>query len=606
MSSRPDRHFERKHASAAIYYRLIAEARPFWPHLAGYVLLSLLATPLALLLPLPLKLAVDSIVGSHPPPAWLNGLLRSGWTSPQAAVWVVAGLVVLFTGMTLTQQAAVALLKTYLGERLVMNFRERLFRHAQRLSLAYHDSAGSADSVYRIQYDATSVQALVVESIVPLIGAVFMLSSMIYVTARLNLKLAVVAMVVCPPLMFLTAAFRPRLRKQWREAKALESSTQSVVQEVLGSVRVVKAFGREEHEQSRFRTHYSLSLAARIKAGLQENCYTILTGLVVAVGTAAVMFVGVRDVLAGDLLLGNLLLIMAYLKQLYDPLKTIGKQFASKEKAMASAERAFALLDELPEVPERPGARAIAKATGAVSFRHVSFAYGRSGEANPVLRGVSFDVPAGARVGIFGRTGAGKTTLMNLLTRFYDPTAGQILLDGVDLRDFRLADLRNQFSIVLQEPVLFSSSIAENIAYARPGASDDEVVAAAKAAGAHEFIAASPEGYDTCVGERGMRLSGGERQRIALARAFLKDAPILILDEPTSSVDNATEAAIVDAMRRLMNHRTTFMIAHRLSTLDSCDMLLAVENGAVRVAARDELVFARHRGDEREALHVPA
>jgi ATP-binding cassette subfamily B protein len=248
------------------------------------------------------------------------------------------------------------------------------------------------------------------------------------------------------------------------------------------------------------------------------------------------------------------------------------------QNALASAGRVFALLDETVDVAEKPNARRLERAVGAVTFRNVSFAYG---EPDCVLRDVTLDVPAGTRVGIAGATGAGKTTLVSLLSRFYDPTAGQILLDGIDLRDYKLADLRNQFSIVLQEPVLFSTTIAENIAYARPEASEALIIEAAKAANAHDFIRQLPQGYQTVVGERGMRLSGGERQRIALARAFLKDAPLLILDEPTSSVDVKTEAGIMEAMERLMHGRTAFMIAHRTTTLVHCDMRLQIDDGRV-------------------------
>ncbi|HVH10463.1 MAG TPA: ABC transporter ATP-binding protein, partial [Gemmatimonadales bacterium] len=243
---------------------------------------------------------------------------------------------------------------------------------------------------------------------------------------------------------------------------------------------------------------------------------------------------------------------------------------------LASVERAFALLDERPDVPERPFARSVERARGAVAFCNVSFAYD---PAHRVLDDVSFDVPSGARVAVVGATGAGKTTLVSLLTRFYDPTAGAVLLDGVDLRDYRLADLRSQFAIVLQDPVLFSTSIAENIAYARPGASERDIVRAARAAGAHEFVLRLPHGYATPVGERGMQLSGGERQRVALARAFLKDAPLLILDEPTSAVDAKTEAAILEAMERLMRGRTAFLITHRTSALAICDVRLQLEGG---------------------------
>jgi len=276
--------------------------------------------------------------------------------------------------------------------------------------------------------------------------------------------------------------------------------------------------------------------------------------------------------------LGDLLLVMGYLAQLYGPLNTLSNSKASLQSSLASAERAFSILDEAPDVVERPGAQPLARAAGAVAFREVSFAYR---EDHPVLHEVSFEIDPGTRVGISGETGAGKTTLMSLLGRFYDPTTGEISLDGIDLRDYKLADLRSQFAIVLQEPVLFSTTISENISYARPGASEEEIIEAAKAANAHEFIVGLPHGYETEVGERGMSLSGGERQRIALARAFLRDAPVLILDEPTSSVDTKTEAVIMDAMERLMRGRTTFMIAHRLGTLANCDVRLEIEEGRV-------------------------
>jgi len=349
------------------------------------------------------------------------------------------------------------------------------------------------------------------------------------------------------------------------------------VQEALSGLRVVKAFGQEEREHARFVNSSGQSMRARIGVALGEGVFELLTGLTIAAGTAIVLFLGVRHVQASVLSLGELVLVMSYLARLYLPFQELSKSINLLQSALASAERAFALLDEPPDVLEKPDARRLTRANGGISFRNVSFAY-RAGD-DFVLHDLSFDIEPGNRVGITGTTGAGKTTMVSLLMRFYDPTSGQILLDGIDLRDYSLADLRNQFSIVLQDPVLFSTSIAENIAYARSDASDDEVIAAAKAANAYEFIAGLPDGYRTVVGERGMRLSGGERQRIALARAFLKDAPILILDEPTSSVDMKTEAAIMDAMGRLMYGRTTLMIAHRLSTLSRFDLRLAMENG---------------------------
>jgi ATP-binding cassette subfamily B protein len=568
-----------KYGSMTLYRRLLAQARPYWPHVLAYLLLSLLATPITLLAPVPLKVAVDSVIGDRPLPRFLQVIVPAH-SDPRGntVLLLLAAMVVLVALLALLQGLGTSLLKTYVGERLVNKWRSQLFRHVQRLSLSYHDTQGTQDSTYRIQYDAQSIQTVVIESLIPMVSASWMLGCMLLVTARLSIRLALVAVAIGPPLLVITTLFRRRLRRQWREVRQLESSAQSVVQEVLGAVRVVKAFGREEHEHARFLSRSTSGMSARLRAALEENCYGLLVGVLTATGTAAVLYVGVSDVRSGALTLGNLWMAMAYLAKLYDPLKALGKQLATKQRALASAERAFALLDEAPDVPERPDARPLAQVKGAVSFRNVCFGYG-GGPA--VLRHVSFDVAAGTRVGVSGRTGAGKTTLVNLLTRFYDPDSGQVLLDGIDVRECRVADLRNQFAIVLQEPVLFSTSIEENIGYGRGGASHDEIVAAAKASNAHSFIEALPDGYQTQVGDRGMCLSGGERQRISLARAFLRDAPVLILDEPTSSIDLKTEAAIIAAMERLMVGRTAFLIAHRPATLAGCDMLLRVEDGRV-------------------------
>jgi ATP-binding cassette subfamily B protein len=468
------------------------------------------------------------------------------------------------------------LLREYTGEKLVLSFRALLFRHAQRLSLSFHDRRGTADSIYRINRDAAAIQYIAIDGVIPVVISAVTLVSMIYITVRIDGELAMVALAVSPFLFLFPRAYRAGLRQQSRELKTLESSALSIVQETLTVLRVVKAFAREDTEQARFVHRSREGMRARIRMELTQGRLGLLTGLTTASGTAIVLFVGARHVQTESLTLGELLIVMHYVSQLYGPLRTLSKRMTSMQSHLTSAERAFALLDEQPDVIERPNAHPVIRARGNVEFREVCFTY--DGE-HSVLSNISFSIPAGTRVGIAGPTGAGKTTLVSLLTRFYDPTHGQILLDGVDLRDYKLADLRNQFAIVLQEPVLFSSSIAENIAYARLDATKDEIVEAAKAANAHEFIMALPDSYNTRVGERGMRLSGGERQRIALARAFLKDAPILILDEPTSSVDMNTETGILDAMERLMWGRTTFTIAHRLTTLANCAVLLEIKNG---------------------------
>ena len=560
----------------ALYRRLLREAWPYWPLIAGLFLLSLLSTPIALLVPLPMKIIVDSVIGAHPLPRFVDALLPPAMHSKNALLALMVAFLVAIALISQLKELGVSLLRTYTGEKLVLGFRGRLFSHVQRLSLSYHDSKGSTDSTYRIQWDAQSIQYVMIDGFVPFITSGCTLALMLYVTVRLDPPLAMVGLAISPVLLVLMRIYRRRLRGQAREAKALDSAAQSVVQEVLAGIRVVKAFGQERREQERFVSRSNAGMRARLRLAFVENGFGLLVGLTTAGGTAAVVSIGAHHVLSGRLTLGDLLMVMAYLSQLYEPLKTISKKSASLQSHLASAERAFALLDHPPDVSERPNARRLVRATGAVAFRHVSFAYDGGSR---VLHDVSFDVEPGTRVGITGATGAGKTTLFSLLNRFYDPTEGQILLDGVDLREYRLADLRDQFAIVLQDPVLFSTSIGENIAYGRPGASDEEIVAAAKAAGAHDFIVRSRLGYESRVGERGMQLSGGERQRIALARAYLKNAPILILDEPTSSVDLRTEAVILEALERLMRGRTTFLITHRASALTACDMRLHLERG---------------------------
>jgi ATP-binding cassette, subfamily B, bacterial len=561
----------------AMYRRLAAYARPYWPHILTILLLQLLSAPLALLAPLPLKIAVDTVLGSRPLPHWLAAILPAGVSaSPTRLLVLAAALLVVTALLGSLQELSSDLLQTFAGERLAQDFRSRLFRHVQRLSLSYHDSKGTSDSTYRIQYDASSIQRIVVDGLIPLVGAMATLVAMIYVTARINLPLAIVAVSVSPVLFVLTRSYGPRLRKSWKEIKKLDSSAMNVVQEVLASVRVVKAFGREDKEHDRFLEQSARRVRREMEVATLQGTFDVFVGIVMAAGSAAALLVGVQQVREGRLSLGSLLLVMAYLQQIYKPLKTLSKKTADLQSSLASAERAFALLDELPEVAERRDARRVSRAHGTILFLDVSFAYDAD---HRVLHRVSFAAPGGTRVGIRGTTGAGKTTLMGLLMRFYDPTEGVITLDGVDLREYHLGDLRQQFATVLQDTVLFSTSIAENIAYGRDGATRDEIVEAARQANAYDFITNLPDGFETPVGERGMRLSGGERQRISLARAFLKNAPILILDEPTSAVDVKTEAGIMDAMQRLMQGRTTFMIAHRLDTLAVCDMQVEMEKG---------------------------
>ena len=542
------------------------------------------------------------MVGSDPVPGFLDPLLPAWLTgSNMRLLAMAAALQVLVVLVTQLHDLASYMLRARAGEGLMLDFRSSLFRHVQRLSLLFHDTRGAADSLYRVQYDAPAIREIMVTSLISVLSAVVMLVTILIVITRIDWQLALVALIVSPFLFFFARYYNQRMRGRYRDVRGLESSALQVVQEVLGAFRVVKAFGREDQEQERFLGLSQLGVRARIRLAMAEGIFGLLVNMTTALGTAVVLFIGIRNVQSGVLTLGELLMVLAYLAQLYGPLRTISRQVASLQASLASAERAFDLLDEVPDVMDRPGARPLIRSAGDIELRDVSFDYGTN---NPVLQNVSFSISAGTRLGIEGRTGAGKTTLVSLVARFYDPSGGRILLDGVDLQDYKLADLRSQLAIVLQDPVLFSTSIAENISYGLPGAGHQQIIEAAQAANVHEFIAGLPDGYETLVGERGMRLSGGERQRIALARAFLKDAPILVLDEPTSSVDMVTESGIMEAMERLMAGRTTLMIAHRMSTLEICDARIELEHGSIISSAGKVDVGCALSGGQ-HVLHAP-
>jgi ABC-type multidrug transport system fused ATPase/permease subunit len=556
------------------------------------LLFLLAATAVGLLQPWPLKLIVDSVLGPLPPPAALARAADTlAFTLPPPA----ALLAVLCVSVVALQGAAGALtlvgtrVLVSIGLRMVFRLRCRLFEHVQRLSLAFHDATPLGDSLYRVTWDTYAAQALFNAALVPAVTASTTLAGIGAVMLSRDRAAATAALLVAVPLIILIRRLDRPLTQHSLRVHERESDVSSRVQETLSGIRAVQAFGREPLEQARFERHAAESLRANLRLTAVQTGSHALIGLVMAVGTAAVVGLAGRQALAGRLTPGDVVLLVAYVVMLAKPLETLAYAAVAVQGAVGGGHRVLALLDAMPDVTDAPGAAPLpARARGHLRFEGVSFSY-RSGGL--VLRGVDLDVEPGETLAVVGASGAGKSTLASLLVRFYDPTAGRIMLDGRDLRTITLRSLRESVALVLQEPLLFGASVRENIAYGRPGATDAEIVAAARAAGAHDFVSALPHGYDTAIGERGVTLSGGQRQRVAIARAFVKDAPVLILDEPTSALDAEAEAGLLSALERLMQGRTTLIIAHRLSTIRNAGRVAVLHDGAlVAVGAHADLL----------------
>src|SRR6266704_398703 len=569
--------------------RAFEDLRPYlWP-IVVLLIISLIAVPITLIFPLPIKLLVDSVLGSQPLPGYLTVFVGSQ-LSKSLTLWLAIIILMGTAVLTYLQNLVNVWYTNKVGNRMTLDVRARLFRQMQRLSIAYHDTVGAADSAYRTLNDAPMLRSFGIDSMIPLATSILTIGAMILVMVYFDWQLALVALLVSPVMFLLTFVFRPRIRAGWRKFRASESAAMAVAQESLGASRLVKSYGQEERKNKQLVSHYNASLTAQLKVQVDSAVYSLLVGIVTAAGLAAVFYIGIGHVQAGVLTLGSLLVVNYYVTQLYGPLRNVGQSILDIQMSLTGVERYRSVLDEKPDVPESPNAVSLGRAKGNIAFRNVWFEYTKD---HSVLRDISFELPPGNRLGVVGPTGSGKTTLSTLLLRLFDPTKGEITLDDIDLKDYKLADLRNQYAVVHQETVLFSTSVAENIRFAKPNATMDEVIAAATAAKAQDLITNLPNGYDTLVGERGMKLSGGERQRISLARAFLKDAPILILDETTSSLDVHTESAILDTIQELMKGRTTMMIAHRPSTLRDCNMILVLEDGRVnRVTSEVESVIS--------------
>jgi ABC-type multidrug transport system fused ATPase/permease subunit len=558
--------------SMPLYAWALSYLRPYKGPVAGLVAMSGLEVIVGVLRPWPLKFLVDDVLSGRSSSPYVEQFGRHA-----ALVAACAGYFFLHV-LNEANAAGHTQLQVSIGQRLVADLRQRMFEHLQSLSLRFHLRRGTGDTIYHIENDAYCVENLTMSGFLPMLTAGATLLAMFFVLWRMSWQLALMALAVLPALYVVNRYFMERMIDGSERLKEVESRGVSFVQEVFSAIRVVKAFGREEHEAGRFRVQGQNVVAARTRLTWQESFYGASINTVTTLGTAAVLYLGGRRVLGGDMSVGELLVAMSYLASVFEPLSSMSRTFGKVQGALASARRVLRTFANQPEVRDRPGAIAAPRLRGQVEFRDVSFGYESSRD---VLEHISFKAEPGQTVAVVGLTGAGKTTLVSLITRFYDPSSGQVRIDDHDLTEYSVKSLREQVAIVLQDPLLLSGTLAENIRYGRLDATDSEVQAAARAAYAHDFIMRLPLGYETRLGDEGTQLSGGERQRISIARALLRDAPILILDEPTSSLDARAEAHIFEALATLMKHRTTFVIAHRLSTVRHADNILVLDGGRI-------------------------
>jgi ATP-binding cassette, subfamily B, bacterial len=570
--------------------RVFEYLKPHWKLGVLSVALIVLGSLVGLLSPWPMKILIDSVLGNVP----LSGFLAQplGGISSQP-FWLLVFAVAAGLILTIVQNAFSVVnnyVNTRLDQSIVLDFRTALFEHTQRMSMSYHDRRRAGMMVYVINSQGDAVARLIMT--IPQMGqSILTLVGMFWIAFRMDWELALLSLTVVPFIYYSIGYYATHIQKRLLDVRGMEGESLSIIHEAIGMLRVIVAFGRENHELERFRRQGEKTVQARVGLTVRQTLFSLVVNTATALGTAMVLGLGAYHVMQNRLTVGQLLVIMSYIASVYKPLEAISATIGSLQEIFVSLQVAFEVLDTKPEIRDKVTARHIPNVEGRVAFENVSFSYeGRT----DTLKGISFEAEPGQVVAIVGATGAGKTTLVSLIPRFYAPTEGRILLDDIDVCDYTLRSLRSQVSIVLQDPMLFSATVAENIRYGRLNASLAEVIEAAKSANAHEFIMKLPNQYDTELGERGAQLSTGERQRIAVARAFLKDAPVLILDEPTSSIDSKTESVILDALDRLMAGRTTFIIAHRLSTIRYSDVILVINEGRiVEKGTHSELLSAR-------------
>jgi ATP-binding cassette subfamily B protein len=558
-----------------LYRRVIGYYRPYLGTITFSMILLVIGVNFSLLKYWPIQWAIDHVVTVKP-----GGLVEwkgLSFTPVHAAIFAGAAMVTIYllAGLLGFWRNYVSI---EVGLKALLQLRTQLYSYLQYLPLHFHDQRRSGDSTFRVAYDSQAVQTYFNRGFDTIFGSVITLLTTFAYMVRMDWQLALISLGILPPLWVTIYLFSARVRRQTTALQQEESDVLARASEGLTSIRIVHAFGQEEFEVREFEREARQSYAANLNLTVTNAVSTLLVSTVMALGLSVVLTVAVIHILDHRLTVGELTLFLAYVNMLYQPLEQLSYTAWALEGAAAGMQRVFEILDAPDAVPETPGAKKIGRVHGKIEFEKVGFAYER---AYPILRDISLTVEPGQTVALVGGTGAGKTTMLSLVPRFYDPDAGRVLLDGADIREATKKSLRANISVVLQDTLLLSGTVRENIAYGRPGATAAEIRAAALAAQADAFIEQLPRGYDTAVGERGVRLSGGQKQRIGLARAFLKDAPILLLDEPTSALDLATEAEIMGTLDALMRRYTTLIVTHRLSTIHHVDRIYVLEQGRV-------------------------
>ncbi len=576
----------KKHKSRSI----VGFLQPHWKVLALAFLAVLGESGANLAQPWPLKIVLDYLLQSKKPPPWMAMPLH--WIGPSRLA--ILNFAVLAVAIIAIVGAISSYLENYLtasvGQSVMHDLRRTLYHHIHRLSLAEHDEKRTGDLISRVTTDIEAIQSFVTTALLGIVNSILTLVGIIGIMLYLNWRFTLISLAIAPMLFVVVYIFTRRIKKASRAVRKKESELLSTVQEVFSSIRVVKAFAREDYEERRFDRLSLENVETALLARNLKGTLAPIVDVIVAIGTCLMLGYGARLVLAGQLTAGDLVVFLLYLKMMYKPMRDLSKMTDTVSKAEVGFDRIREVLETESGLRDRPRARRARRFQGKIEFDKVSFGYEPD---QLILKDVSFEIEPGQVAAFVGPTGGGKTTTISLIARFYDPLSGQVKIDGTDIRNYTMKSLRQQISFVLQETLLFRAPVWENIAYGRPEANHAEIIRAAKLANAHEFIEEMPEGYNTMVGERGVTLSGGQRQRIAIARAVIRNTPILVLDEPTSGLDAVSEQAVIEALDRLMEGKTCIVIAHHLATIRRADIIFVVkENALVERGTHDELLAA--------------